>query len=120
MSGQLIKHAYYNRHIKTPNGIIELTILRVKCKCCNKTHAIFPTCIVPYSQVLLKDHLSILNLIIVNPPLNLLCHIMNLYIKPILFSNCILKDLKMLFNFDMNKRDCAIVLLLGLPQLNKL
>lgn len=60
MSGQLIKHAYYNRHIKTTKGIIKLTILRVKCKCCNKTHAIFPQCIVPYSQVLLKDYLAII------------------------------------------------------------
>lgn len=60
MSGQLVKHAYYSRHIKTPNGIIELKILRVKCKCCNKTHAVFPVCIVPYSQILQEDHLAII------------------------------------------------------------
>lgn len=60
MSGQLIKHAYYKRHIKTSNGIIMLKILRVKCKCCHKTHAIFPEIIVPYSQVLLDDHISII------------------------------------------------------------
>lgn len=60
MSGQLIKHVYYNRHIKTPDCIILLKILRVKCKCYNKTHAIFPECIVPYSQVLLNDHISII------------------------------------------------------------
>ena len=60
MSGQLIKHAYYNRHIKTPDGVITLTILRLKCKCCNKTHALFPECIVPYSQILLADHISII------------------------------------------------------------
>lgn len=61
MSGQLIKHAYYNRHIKTPEGVITLTILRVKCTCCGKTHAIFPEIIVPYSQILLTDHISIIN-----------------------------------------------------------
>ena len=33
-------------------------------------------------------------------------------------SNGILNDLKMLFNFDMGSRDRAIVLLVGLPQLN--
>ena len=33
-------------------------------------------------------------------------------------SNGILNDLKMLFNFDMDSRDKAIVLLVGLPQLN--
>lgn len=49
ISGQLIKHAYYDRYIKTPDGIIALKIIRVECKCYNKTHAIFPECIVPYS-----------------------------------------------------------------------
>ncbi|GEQ23572.1 ATPase [Clostridium butyricum] len=33
-------------------------------------------------------------------------------------SNGILNDLKMLFNFDMDSRDRAIVILVGLPQLN--
>lgn len=61
ISGQLIKHAYYDRHIKTSNGVINLTIIRVKCKSCGKTHAIFPECIVPYSQILLSDHISIIN-----------------------------------------------------------
>lgn len=60
-SGQLIKHAYYDRCIKNPDGIIALRILRVKCKSCGKTHAIFPACIVPYSQIILSDHLSIID-----------------------------------------------------------
>ena len=33
-------------------------------------------------------------------------------------SNGILNDLKMLFNFDMDSRDRAVVILVGLPQLN--
>ena len=33
-------------------------------------------------------------------------------------NNAILNDLKMIFNFDMDSRDRAIVLLVGLPQLN--
>lgn len=32
--------------------------------------------------------------------------------------NAVLNDLKMLFNFDMDSRDRAVVLLVGLPQLN--
>ena len=32
--------------------------------------------------------------------------------------NAVLNDLKILFNFEMDSRDCAIVLLAGLPQLN--
>ena len=61
MSGQLIKHAYYDRHIKMPEGVVTLTILRVKCTCCGKTHAVFPENIVPYSQILLTDHIAIIN-----------------------------------------------------------
>lgn len=59
-SGQLTKHAYYNRRIKTSKGLIALRILRIKCKCCGKTHALFPEYIVPYSQILLNDHISII------------------------------------------------------------
>lgn len=59
-SGCLIKHAYYERRVKTPDGCITIRILRVICKYCHKTHAIFPECIVPYSQILLKDHLKII------------------------------------------------------------
>lgn len=60
LSGCLIKHAYYKRSIKTPNGLITLSILRVKCKHCGITHAIFPMLIVPYSKILLSDHISII------------------------------------------------------------
>ena len=59
-SGCLIKHAYYERRVKTPDGCITLRILRVICKRCHKTHAVFPEWIVPYSQILLKDHLKII------------------------------------------------------------
>ena len=61
LSGSLIKHGYYNRHIKTPGGIINISVLRVKCKHCAKTHAILPSLIVPYSGILLKEHLIIIN-----------------------------------------------------------
>ena len=60
-SGQLVKHGYYKRTVKNSDCKTSITILRVKCKCCNKTHAIFPECIVPYSQILLSDHISIIN-----------------------------------------------------------
>lgn len=60
-SGQLVKHGYYKRNVKNNDGKATLTILRVKCKCCGKTHAVFPECIVPYSQILLSDYISIIN-----------------------------------------------------------
>lgn len=47
----LIRHGYYTRKLKTIHGFITLRILRVKCKCCGKTHAILPETIVPYSQI---------------------------------------------------------------------
>jgi len=60
MSGCLIGHGYYERSIKTPKGIFRLSIQRVKCKHCGKTHALFPYIIVPYSQISLEDYLSII------------------------------------------------------------
>jgi hypothetical protein len=59
--GQMVKHAYYERGIIL-NGdeTIIITILRIKCKACNRTHALLPPFIVPYSQLLLNDHLEIL------------------------------------------------------------
>lgn len=60
-SGCLTKHGYYNRNVKTPNGILNLRILRLICSSCGKTHAVFPICIVPYSQMILQDHLNIIN-----------------------------------------------------------
>ena len=59
-TGQCIKHAYYNRRLKASEGLISLRILRVKCNSCSKTHAIFPSCIIPYSQVILSDCISII------------------------------------------------------------
>ena len=61
ISGQLVKHGYYKRNVKNNDGKVSIKIIRVKCKCCGKTHAIFLECIVPYSQILLSDHISIIN-----------------------------------------------------------
>ena len=60
-SGCLIRHAYYTRSFKISGGIkITLSILRVKCSVCGKTHAILPSSLVPYSQVSLHDHITII------------------------------------------------------------
>lgn len=61
-SGCLIKHGFYKRSIKSFNdNKVILSILRVKCNICGKTHAIFPILIVPYSQITLDDHICIIN-----------------------------------------------------------
>jgi len=57
----LTKHGYYNRNLKTYGGImVTISILRVKCSVCGKTHAILPYIIVPHSQVSLNDHINII------------------------------------------------------------
>lgn len=58
--GHLIRYGFYSRNIKTSSGLIKLRIQRVKCKICGHTHAILLSCMIPYSQVLLKDTLSII------------------------------------------------------------
>ena len=58
--GSHIKHAYCTRFVKIYGELCKLKILRDICKRCNKTHAILPDWIVPYSRTLLKDFVSII------------------------------------------------------------
>lgn len=58
----LVKHGYYKRSLKVASSLITLSILRVKCNSCNRTHALLPSCIIPYSQVSYEDHLSIIHI----------------------------------------------------------
>ena len=58
--GSLIKHGYYTRFVKIYGELCKLKILRLICKCCNKTHAILPDWIVPYSRILLNDFVAII------------------------------------------------------------
>jgi hypothetical protein len=60
-NGNLIKHGYYNRCVKVSGDLVDLIVLRVRCKSCKKTHSILPDCLVPYSRILLKDHLKIIH-----------------------------------------------------------
>jgi len=61
--GDCTRHSYYKRNIVTDgDGKIPIKVLRVQCGQCNVTHAILPTSIVPYSQILLGDHLEIIRL----------------------------------------------------------
>ena len=59
-SGCLSIHGYYNRSIKLPDGKTVFRICRVKCECCGHTHAILLSSMVPYSQVVISDHISII------------------------------------------------------------
>ncbi|MEG0329793.1 MAG: DUF6431 domain-containing protein [Erysipelotrichaceae bacterium] len=63
----LTKHAYYNRKIKTIHGTSVLKVLRVKCSNCKHTHAVMFSCIIPYSQIMLRQHLDIIGSILSKP-----------------------------------------------------
>ncbi|MGN0734446.1 MAG: DUF6431 domain-containing protein [Anaerovoracaceae bacterium] len=55
-----VRHGYYERTLKFKENTIRLTVLRVRCKSCGSTHAILPECIVPYSQLSLDVHVTII------------------------------------------------------------
>lgn len=54
-----VVHAYYDRKVKTGDGF-RLLVLRIKCRFCNKTHAVLPDTIIPYSSVSLEDVVNII------------------------------------------------------------
>ena len=60
-SGCLTIHGYYTRFLKVEDSEIPLSICRVKCSHCGKTHALLPSQLVPYSRVSLQDQVAILS-----------------------------------------------------------
>ena len=60
-SGCLSIHGYYNRSIKLSSGKLTFRICRVICEQCGHTHAILLSSMVPYSQISLSDHISIID-----------------------------------------------------------
>lgn len=79
--GLLIKHGYYSRSIKLPEGLIKLSILRVRCQSCKKTHAILPCYIVPYSRILYPDQVTIIH-----------SYTHHLSFEPIMLSNLLIDE----------------------------
>ena len=49
--GCLTIHGYYERSVITPDGKVPLTICRVRCSHCGRTHALLLSSIVAYSQI---------------------------------------------------------------------
>ena len=60
-SGCLTLHGYYTRSLKKDDSEIPLSICRVRCSHCGRTHALLPSLLVPYSQVSLQDQISIIS-----------------------------------------------------------
>lgn len=56
----MVIHGYYTRKLKIHNKTITLTILRVRCTHCNKTHAVLLSLIVPYQNVALNIQIEVL------------------------------------------------------------
>ena len=61
-TGCLIFHGRYTRGLKILSDFLSLTIQRVRCKFCGRTHAILPALIVPYSHIPREDQQDILML----------------------------------------------------------
>lgn len=60
-SGCLTIHGHYTRSLKKDDSEISLSICRVRCSRCGRTHALLPSLLVPYSQVSLQDQSSIIS-----------------------------------------------------------
>lgn len=60
-SGCLTIHGYYNRSLKEADSEITLSVCRVKCSHCGKTHALLPSWLVPYSRVSLQEQAAIIS-----------------------------------------------------------
>jgi hypothetical protein len=72
----LVRHGRYNRFVKVSARMESIKVLRVLCKSCGKTHALLPEWIVPFSSVLLKDHIEIIK-----------THLSGESIKPVMAEN---------------------------------
>lgn len=59
--GKTIVHGSYERHIHIADTIEHIPIQRVKCSCCNKTHAVIPDFISPRKHYSACDIESALN-----------------------------------------------------------
>lgn len=47
--GSFCIHGYYCRHLKIKGELLNISIVRIKCEYCGKTHAIFFNDFIPYS-----------------------------------------------------------------------
>ena len=59
-SGCLIRYGSYRRKIQLTDRILSLSVVRVYCKVCGHTHALFLSSMVPYSQIPLVLHVRLI------------------------------------------------------------
>ena len=58
--GALHFNGSYRRRIKTKTDTYLLRVQRTRCRSCGATHAIFPSDIIPYNQILLDEQIAII------------------------------------------------------------
>ena len=54
------RQSYYKRHIIVNDTKKQIIVLRIRCKCCGRTHAVLPPFIVPYLHTPIKELQTIL------------------------------------------------------------
>ena len=59
-SGSLIRYGSYRRHVKAGGSVLCLRIQRVLCCNCGRSQALLLSSLVPYSQIPLADHVSVI------------------------------------------------------------
>lgn len=58
--GSMIRYGSYHRHVKSDGTNLRLKVQRVLCCSCGRSHALLPSALVPYSQIPLKDQVSVI------------------------------------------------------------
>ena len=59
-SACLSVHGYYSRRVVTVSSSFRLSVCRVKCSNCGRTHAILPASVVPYDSLALSVQVDII------------------------------------------------------------
>lgn len=59
--GCFVSFGSYIRHVKFKSVKVTLTVKRIRCKECGRTHGILPSVLVPYSQIPLRDQQNIIS-----------------------------------------------------------
>lgn len=93
------RHGYYKRYIIVNDVKKQIIVLRIRCKCCGRTHAVLPPFIVPYLHTPIKELQTILVSIDNGEKLDVEPHVKKTFrrvyrswIQKLLSIGCCLKD----------------------------
>ena len=66
-SGCLIRYGSYRRKTQLTDRLLSLSVVRVYCKVCRHTHALFLSSMIPYSQIPLVLHVRLIQAMDMTP-----------------------------------------------------